>query len=86
VNVAALVDHKESAHSDPGRGARREARPDLHWSDRGEGELKGSLTAELARLGLADRVHLRGYVDTAECLIGESDVFVRSSKEKGWAV
>jgi glycosyltransferase involved in cell wall biosynthesis len=49
----------------------------------GQGELRGSLTAEIARLGLADRVHLLGYVEAADALIRESDVFVMSSKEEG---
>jgi len=83
VNVAALVDHKDQRTLIRAAAHAREARPDLHWAIAGEGELKGSLTAEIARLGLADRVHLLGYIDTADALIGESDVFVMSSKEEG---
>jgi glycosyltransferase involved in cell wall biosynthesis len=83
VNVAALVDHKDQRTLIRAAAHARGARPDLHWAIAGEGELKGSLAAEIARLGLADRVHLLGYVDAADALIRESDVFVMSSREEG---
>lgn len=83
VNVAALVDHKDQRTLVRAAAHARAARPDLHWVIAGEGERRGSLTAEIARLGLADRVHLLGYVDAADSLIRESDVFVMSSKEEG---
>jgi glycosyltransferase involved in cell wall biosynthesis len=83
VNVAALVDHKDQRTLVRAAAHARAARPDLHWAIAGEGELRGSLTAEIARLGLADRVHLLGYVQAADALIRESDVFVMSSKEEG---
>ena len=83
VNVAALVDHKDqrtllrAAHT-----ARADA-PDLHWAIAGDGELRRSLEAEVARLELRDRVHLLGYLEEADALIREGDVFVMSSKEEG---
>ena len=83
VNVAALVDHKDQHTLIRAAHSARAARPDLHWAIAGEGKLRGSLTAEIARLGLADRVHLLGYVDRADALIREADVFVMSSKEEG---
>jgi L-malate glycosyltransferase len=83
VNVAALVDHKDQRTLIRAAQHARAARPDLHWAIAGEGRLRGSLTAEIARLGLADRVHLLGYVERADALIQESDVFVMSSKEEG---
>jgi glycosyltransferase involved in cell wall biosynthesis len=83
VNVAALVDHKDQRTLIRAAGHARAARPDLHWAIAGEGELRGSLIAEIARLGLGDRVHLLGYVDAADALIRESDVLVMSSKEEG---
>ncbi len=83
VNVAALVDHKDQRTLIRAAQRARATRPDLHWAIAGEGELRGSLTAEIARLGLADRVHLLGYVDPADALIREADVFVMSSKEEG---
>ena len=83
VNVAALVDHKDQHTLLRAAGYARAARPDLHWAIAGEGFLRGSLTAEIRRLGLADRVHLLGYVENADALIRECDVFVMSSKEEG---
>ena len=83
VNVAALVDHKDQRTLIRAAQHAHAVRPDLHWAIAGEGEQRGSLTAEIARLGLADRVHLLGYVDRADALIREADVFVMSSKEEG---
>jgi glycosyltransferase involved in cell wall biosynthesis len=83
VNVAALVGHKDQHTLIHAAQHARALRPDLHWAIAGEGGLRRSLTAEIARLGLADRVHLLGYVDAADALIRESDVFVMSSKEEG---
>ena len=83
VNVAALVDHKDQLTLIRAAHHARSARPDLHWVIAGEGKQRGSLTAEITRLGLADRVHLLGYVERADALIRESNVFVMSSKEEG---
>ncbi|MGH7568660.1 MAG: glycosyltransferase [Gemmatimonadales bacterium] len=83
VNVAALVDHKDQRTLLRAADAARTLRPDLHWAIAGEGELQGSLVAELARLDLADRVHFLGYIEEADALIREADVFVMSSKEEG---
>lgn len=83
VNVAALVDHKDQRTLIRAARQARALRPDLHWLIAGEGELRGSLTAEIARLELADRVHLLGYVEEADALIREADVLVMSSKGEG---
>ncbi len=83
VNVAALVDHKDQHTLIRAAAHARAARPDLHWVIAGEGVLRGSLTAEIKRFGLADRVHLLGYEEKADALIRECDVFVMSSKEEG---
>lgn len=83
VNVAALVDHKDQLTLIRAAGHARATHPELHWVIAGEGELRGSLRAEITRLGLADRVHLLGYVEAADALIRESNVFVMSSKEEG---
>lgn len=83
VNVAALVDHKDQRTLVRAAAAARALHPDLHWAIAGEGERRGSLTAEIARLGLGDRVHLLGYVEQADALIREGDVFVMSSREEG---
>jgi glycosyltransferase involved in cell wall biosynthesis len=83
VNVAALVDHKDQHTLLRAARHARAARPDLHWAIAGEGSLRGNLTTEIRRLGLADRVHLLGYVEKADALIAECDVFVMSSKKEG---
>jgi L-malate glycosyltransferase len=83
VNVAALVDHKDQRTLIHAARYARAQRPDLHWAIAGEGELRGSLEGEIARLELGDRVHLLGYVEAADALIREADVFVMSSKEEG---
>lgn len=83
VNIAALVGHKDQHTLIHAAQHARALRPDLHWAIAGEGGLRRSLTAEIARLGLADRVHLLGYVEAADALIRESNVFVMSSKEEG---
>ena len=82
-NVAALVGHKDQHTLIRAAHAARAARPDLHWVIAGEGELRRSLEAALARLGLADRVHLLGHVPEADALIAAADVLVMSSKEEG---
>jgi glycosyltransferase involved in cell wall biosynthesis len=82
-NVAALVDHKDQRTLIRAAGTARALRPDLHWVIAGEGPLRGSLEAEIARLDLRDRVHLLGYIEEADALIREANVFVMSSKEEG---
>ena len=83
VNVAALVDHKDQRTLIRAAAAARAARPDLHWAIAGTGERRAALAAEIERLGLADRVHLLGWVERADALIREADVLVMSSKEEG---
>ena len=83
VNVAALVDHKDHATLIRAAAAARTACSTLHWAIAGEGERRRALMAEIARLGVGDRVHLLGHVPEADALIGEADVFVMSSKEEG---
>jgi glycosyltransferase involved in cell wall biosynthesis len=83
LNVAALVPHKDQRTLIRAAQATRMLAPALHWLIAGEGELRGDLEAEIARLGLADRVHLLGYVPEADALIREADVLVMSSREEG---
>jgi glycosyltransferase involved in cell wall biosynthesis len=83
VNVAALAGHKDQGTLIRAAHAARPGRPTLHWAIAGEGELRGALAADIARLGLADRVHLLGYIAEADALIREADVLVMSSKEEG---
>jgi glycosyltransferase involved in cell wall biosynthesis len=83
VNVAALVDHKDQETLIRAAATARVIHPDLHWAIAGEGRLRRSLQAEIARLDLRDRVHLLGYIEESDALIREADVFVMSSKEEG---
>jgi glycosyltransferase involved in cell wall biosynthesis len=83
VNAAALVDHKDQRTLVRAARAARELEPALHWIIAGEGPLRASLSDEIARLELRDRVHLVGYVDRVEALIAEAAVFVMSSKTEG---
>ncbi len=83
VNVAALVDHKDHLTLIRAAAEARQPSPELHWAIAGEGKCRHVLEAEIARLGLGDRVHLLGYTPAADALINEADVFVMSSKEEG---
>jgi glycosyltransferase involved in cell wall biosynthesis len=84
VNVAALVDHKDHATLIRAAAAARAARPDLHWVVAGDGPRRAALQRLINELDLASRVHLLGYIDEADALIGEGDVFVMSSREEGF--
>jgi len=83
VNAAALTGEKD--HRTLIRAAQhaRGKRPDLHWVIAGEGRMRDTLTGEIARRGLADRVHLIGHVDRVDALIAGADVFVLSSRSEG---
>jgi len=83
VNAAALTGEKDHRTLIRAAHYARVRRPDLHWVIAGEGRLRDSLTAEIARLGLGDRVHLMGYVDRIDALIAEASVFVLSSTTEG---
>jgi len=83
VNVAALVDHKDQRTLIRAAAVARTLAPSLHWVIAGEGPNAAALAAEIARLGVSDRVHLLGYVESADALIREAAVFVMSSKEEG---
>ncbi|HET7789863.1 MAG TPA: glycosyltransferase [Gemmatimonadales bacterium] len=82
-NVAALVDHKDQLTLVRAAARARALAPGLHWVIAGEGERRRLLEREIAAQGVADRVHLLGYVEEADALIREADVFVMSSKEEG---
>jgi glycosyltransferase involved in cell wall biosynthesis len=83
VNAAALVGHKDQRTLVRAAQYARALEPDLHWIIAGEGPLRGALAAEIARLELADRVHLVGFVERVDALIAGAAVFVMSSKEEG---
>ena len=83
VAVGALVNHKDHATLIDAAVALRARRPDLNWAIAGEGALRGALEAQLARCGMADRVHLLGHLNEPLRLIASADVFVMSSQTEG---
>ena len=83
VNAAALVDHKDHRTLIRAAEYARSLEPQLHWIIAGDGALRASLAAEIARLELQDRVHLVGFVERINALIAAADVFVMSSKLEG---
>jgi len=82
-NVAALVPHKDHATLLAAAKRLEQRHPDLHWVVAGEGELRVALETQISDLGLRDRVHLIGHIDTPERLIADADVFVMSSRQEG---
>jgi len=83
VNAAALVDHKDHKTLIRAARAARALEPQLHWVIAGEGPQRDALAAEITRLDLQGRVHLVGWIDRIEALIGEASIFVMSSKLEG---
>lgn len=56
--------------------------PEWHLVIAGEGPERAALEAEAARLGIEDRVHLPGFVNNPEKLIGLFDIFALSSRSE----
>ena len=65
--------------------------PELHYlivgSGGAEGNVRAELDAQVARLGLADRVHFLGALapDELKWPLSASDVFVLATRNEGWA-
>ncbi|MBW8364338.1 MAG: glycosyltransferase [Rhizobium sp.] len=65
--------------------------PDLHYlivgGASGEGDLRTELEAQVARLGLAGRVHFLGTLppDALKWPLSAADVFVLATRNEGWA-
>ena len=65
--------------------------PDLHYVVVGaagpEGDMRAELDAQVARLGLAERVHFLGSVapDALKWPLSAADVFVLATRNEGWA-
>jgi glycosyltransferase involved in cell wall biosynthesis len=82
-NVAALEPAKDQRTLIRAAHAARRLHPDLHWVIAGDGPERPALAAEIRGLDVGDRVHLLGYVERADALLGESDVLVMSSRAEG---
>ena len=65
--------------------------PHLHYlivgSGGAEGDMRNALDAQVARLGLADRVHFLGAIapDQLKWPLSAADVFVLATRNEGWA-
>jgi teichuronic acid biosynthesis glycosyltransferase TuaC len=91
ISVGALVERKGMHRVIDVLPALLEHRPDLHYLIVGgaspEGDNRTELTAQVARLGLADRVHFLGALppDELKWPLSASDVFVLATRNEGWA-
>ncbi|HQS80861.1 MAG TPA: glycosyltransferase [Thiobacillus sp.] len=91
VSVGALVERKGLHRVIDVLPALLKHHPDLHYLIVGgaspEGDNRTELTAQVARLGLADRVHFLGALppDELKWPLSASDVFVLATRNEGWA-
>jgi L-malate glycosyltransferase len=83
VNLAALEPAKDQATLVRAAARATALRPELHWVIAGVGPLAAPLDALRRRLGVAERVHLVGWVDRPEALLAAAAVVVMSSREEG---
>jgi glycosyltransferase involved in cell wall biosynthesis len=60
--------------------------PGVHLAVIGDGDLRGALEAEAARLGLAGRVHFTGWSPDVPAAVSDLDVVVLCSKNEGTPV
>lgn len=82
-NVAALTDHKDHATLLEAAAALRRQLPEARYVVVGEGELRATLEAQAARLGIADRVIFAGFRRDLDRLLPAFDVFCLSSHQEG---
>ncbi|MBI1284110.1 MAG: glycosyltransferase [Thiobacillus sp.] len=91
VSVGALVERKGMHRVIDCLPALVERHPDLHYLIVGgaspEGDNRADLAAQVARLGLADRVHFLGALppDELKWPLSAADVFVLATRNEGWA-
>ncbi|MCL5061114.1 MAG: glycosyltransferase [Candidatus Thermoplasmatota archaeon] len=91
VSVGALVERKGMQRVIEVMPALLERHPDLHYAIVGgaspEGDNRAELTAQVARLGLAGRVHFLGALppDELKWALSASDLFVLATRNEGWA-
>ncbi len=91
VSVGALVERKGMHRVVDCLPTLIERHPGLHYLIVGgaspEGDNRAELDAQVARLGLAERVHFAGVLppDELKWALSASDVFVLSTRNEGWA-
>ncbi len=91
ISVGALVERKGMHRVIEVLPALLKHHPDLHYLIVGgaspEGDNRTELTAQVARLGLANRVHFLGALppDELKWPLSASDVFVLATRNEGWA-
>jgi teichuronic acid biosynthesis glycosyltransferase TuaC len=91
ISVGGLVERKGMHRVIDVMPALAEHHPDLHYLIVGgaspEGDNRAELTAQVARLGLAERVHFLGPLPSDELKwpLSASDVFVLATRNEGWA-
>ena len=91
ISVGGLVERKGMQRVIDCLPALIEHHPDLHYLIVGgaspEGDNRAELTAQVARLGLAGRVHFLGTLPSDELKwpLSASDVFVLATRNEGWA-
>lgn len=91
ISVGALVERKGMHRVIDVLPALLKHHPDLHYLIVGgaspEGDNRVELTAQVARLGLAGRVHFLGALppDEIKWPLSASDVFVLATRNEGWA-
>jgi teichuronic acid biosynthesis glycosyltransferase TuaC len=91
VSVGALVERKGMHRVIEVMPALTQHHPDLHYLIVGgaspEGDNRAELEAQVARLGLAERVHFAGALppDELKWALSASDLFVLSTRNEGWA-
>ncbi|MHB1213725.1 MAG: glycosyltransferase [Thiobacillus sp.] len=91
VSVGGLVERKGMHRVIDCLPALLECHPDLHYLVAGgaspEGDNRAELDAQVARLGLQERVHFLGALppDELKWVLSASDVFVLATRNEGWA-
>lgn len=83
VQVAQLVPPKDPLTFVRAMAAVRTRVPDVQALMVGDGPLRGAVESEIARLGVADTIHLAGFRADADRLLASADVAALSSRDEG---
>jgi glycosyltransferase involved in cell wall biosynthesis len=83
VTLGALTPEKDHSTLISAAGGLVRDLPDVHWVIVGDGPLRTVLEQQIARSGLAKRVHLLGPLEDAHRALEEADLFVLTSRSEG---